>query len=131
MRDRRIGDLTHALTQSLRSTIAARARRVQAIDRMLATFNVERRLAGLGTRLVSADGRIRAAVERRRDRARSRLRTAIGRLESLSPLAVLARGYAVAWNADKTRVLRDATTVTRGETVRVTLGRGEFEAKVS
>ena len=131
MRDRRIGDLAHALAQALRSTIAARARRVQAIDRMLATFNVERRLAGFGTRLVSADGRLRAAVERRRDRARSRLRTAIGRLESLSPLAVLARGYAVAWNADKTRVLRDATTVTRGETVRVTLGRGEFEAKVS
>jgi exodeoxyribonuclease VII large subunit len=131
MRDRRIGDLSHALMQALRATTGARARRVQVIDRMLATFNVERRLAGLGTRLVSADSRIRAAVERRRERVRSRLRTAIGRLESLSPLAVLARGYAVAWNADKTQVLRDATTVAQGDTVRVTLSRGEFEAKVS
>ena len=131
MRDRRIGDLSHALTHALRAAVAARARKVQVIDRMLATFNVERRLAGLGTRLVSADSRITAAVERRRDRARSRLRTAIGRLESLSPLAVLARGYAVAWNADKTQVLRDARTVAPGDTVRVTLSRGEFEAKVS
>jgi exodeoxyribonuclease VII large subunit len=131
MRDRRIGDLSHALTQALGAATAARARKVQVIDRLLATFNVERRLAGLGTRLVSADRRITAAVERRRDRARAQLRTAIGRLESLSPLAVLARGYAVAWNADKTRVLRDATTVARGDTVRVTLSRGEFEAKVS
>ena len=131
MRDRRIGDLSHALTHALRAATAARARKVQVIDRMLATFNVERRLAGLGTRLVTADSRITAAVERRRDRARSRLRTAIGRLESLSPLAVLARGYAVAWNADKTQVLRDARTVAPGDTVRVTLSRGEFEAKVS
>ena len=131
MRDRRIGDMWHALTHAFRAATAARARKVQAIDRMLATFNVERRLAGLGTRLVSADSRITAAVERRRDRARSRLRTAVGRLESLSPLAVLARGYAVAWNADKTQVLRDAGTVAPGDTVRVTLSRGEFEAKVS
>ena len=38
---------------------------------------------------------------------------------------------AVAWNADKTRVLRDASAVEPGDTVRVTLSRGEIEAKVS
>jgi exonuclease VII large subunit len=43
---------------------------------------------------------------------------------------VLGRGYAVAWNADKTRVLRDAATVDRGDTVRVTLSRGELECEV-
>jgi exonuclease VII large subunit len=43
---------------------------------------------------------------------------------------VLGRGYAVAWNADKTRVLRDASTVDPGDTVRVTLARGELECEV-
>ena len=67
----------------------------------------------------------------RTDRARARFQTTVGRLETLNPLAVLGRGYAVAWNADKTRVLRDASAVVPGDTVRVTLSRGEIEAKVS
>ena len=40
-------------------------------------------------------------------------------------------GYAIAWNADKSRVLQDAATVSPGDTVRVKLSRGEIEAKVS
>jgi len=43
---------------------------------------------------------------------------------------VLGRGYAVTWNADRTRVLRDASTVTPGSTVHVTMARGELECEV-
>jgi exodeoxyribonuclease VII large subunit len=45
-------------------------------------------------------------------------------------LAVLGRGYAVAWNEDKTRVLRDASAVAPGDTVKVTLARGELDCEV-
>ena len=71
------------------------------------------------------------ATTRRRERATAQLQTVAGRLESLSPLAVLGRGYAVAWTADKSRILRDAAAVSPGETIKVTLSRGEIEAKVS
>jgi exodeoxyribonuclease VII large subunit len=131
MRGRHVSDLSHELTNALRGAVATSSRRVQALERQLATFNLERRLAGIRHRLTSADGRARAAVARGQDRAKSRLQATVGRLDSLSPLAVLGRGYAVAWNADKTRVLRDARTVVPGDTVRVTLSRGEIEAKVS
>ena len=43
----------------------------------------------------------------------------------MSPLAVLARGYAVARTANGT-VLRSADEVTVGETIDVTLGRGSL-----
>src|SRR5262249_12133174 len=80
--------------------------------------------------LVAAAGRLRASAQRRHDRAQAALRSAVDRLETLSPLAVLGRGYAVAWDADKTRVLRDASTVEPGERVRVTLAKGELECDV-
>ena len=93
-------------------------------------FDAGRRLAEIRTRLVSVDGRMRGAAARRRDRARAQLQHAVGRLETLSPLAVLGRGYAVAWNADKTSVLRDASTVAAGDTVHVRLERGELKCEV-
>ncbi|HEY7284621.1 MAG TPA: exodeoxyribonuclease VII large subunit [Vicinamibacterales bacterium] len=131
MRDRRVLDLGHSLTRFTRASMALRARKLLSLERQLATYDAGRRLASLRTRLVAADGRMTGAAIRRRDRALAQLQTVAGRLESLSPLAVLARGYAVAWNADKSRVLRDAALVTPGETIKVTLSRGEIEAKVS
>ena len=50
----------------------------------------------------------------------------VGRLESLSPLAVLGRGYAVCWNDDRTAIVRSAAAVARGDRVHVTLHDGEI-----
>ena len=63
-------------------------------------------------------------------RADRGLRDCVSRLETLSPLAVLARGYAVCWNADRTRALRDAAETTSGDRVRITLARGELDCDV-
>ena len=130
MRARFAGELAHALARLGRAAVAVRERRVQAADRQLATFDVGRRLAGIRVKLVSADGRLTAGAHRRHARADARLRQSIGRLESLSPLAVLGRGYAVCWNADRTRVVRDAATVGPGDGVHVKLARGELECDV-
>ena len=130
MRGRYTSELSHALARALGSRLSARGRRLQQLERQLATFDAGRRLATIRIRLVAADGRLASAVTRRRDRAASALRTIVGRLDSLSPLAVLGRGYAVAWNADKTRILRDASAVGTGDTVHVTLRRGELACEV-
>ena len=70
------------------------------------------------------------AVQRRQHRAEAQLASAAGRLDTLSPLAVLARGYAVCWNAGRTAVIREATAVAKGDRVRVTLARGELDCHV-
>jgi exodeoxyribonuclease VII large subunit len=130
MRGRHTAELTHVLARLARASLASRQRRLQQLERQLTTFDAGRRLAAIRTRLVSVDERMRSAAMRRRDRAHAQLQHTAGRLDTLSPLAVLGRGYAVAWNADRTRVVRDASTVAPGETVHVRLDRGELECGV-
>ena len=67
---------------------------------------------------------------RRKHRLDATLGERAGRLDTLSPLGVLGRGYAVCWNADRTRVIRDATTTAPGDRVRVRLANGELDCDV-
>jgi exodeoxyribonuclease VII large subunit len=131
MRGRRAAELNRSLDDAARLAIALRARRLTSVRRQLDRLDLRRRLGDFRTRLVAANGRLAGAVARRRHQSDAALRSCASRLESLSPLAVLGRGYAVCWNADRTHALRDAGDVAPGDTVHVTLSRGEIEAKVS
>ena len=130
LRGRDVTELTHRLGQQARARLAGRQRLLTQLRRQLESFDLGRRLGGIRTRLATSDGRLRTALLRRHDRAQSRLRESVGRLDTLSPLAVLGRGYAVAWNADRTRALRSATDVNVGDRIRVTLASGELDCDV-
>jgi exodeoxyribonuclease VII large subunit len=71
------------------------------------------------------------AARRTQHRSDARFRALAGRLENLSPLAVLGRGYAVCWNEDKTAIIRSAASVSAGDSVRVTLANGELSCRVA
>jgi exodeoxyribonuclease VII large subunit len=62
-------------------------------------------------------------------------RTSLGRLaaklDGLSPLAVLARGYALVWDAKGRRLLRNAADVAVGDGLRVRLHQGALAATVT
>jgi exodeoxyribonuclease VII large subunit len=130
MLGRRTDDVSHQLLRAIRTRLGRRERAYQALRLALERFEVGRRFAAVRTRLVAADGRLRANVDRRMHAADARLRANAARLESLSPLAVLGRGYAVCWNADRTAIIRDAATVASGDKVHVKLERGELDCTV-
>jgi exodeoxyribonuclease VII large subunit len=130
MRSRRASELSYALARAMRASTAVTLRRLLQIRRRLDACDLGRRMAGIRTRLVTADAHLVRGMSRRRDQAHSHLRESAGRLDSLSPLAVLARGYAVCWNVERTLVVRDAATTKPGDRVRVTLAKGELECEV-
>lgn len=130
MRGRHVAELTHQLSRSGRTVVARRERRYHELRLALETFDLRRRLGTVRSRLVRAEGALKAGVIRAHHRADARLREQAGRLDSLSPLAVLGRGYAVCWNERRTQVLREADAVAEGDAVRVTLHRGELDCRV-
>jgi exodeoxyribonuclease VII large subunit len=130
VRGRHAAELTHELRRAMRASITGCERRARALRTKLEIFDLHRRLGGIRTRLTAADGRLGRAMTERRYRADAQLRNIAARLDTLSPLAVLGRGYAVCWNADRTTVVRDAGTVRTGDRVHITLQRGELGCEV-
>jgi exodeoxyribonuclease VII large subunit len=130
MRGRHTAELTHALRRGVSEQIARRERQLTRLRLRLEALDLRRRLAVMRSRIAAADSGMAAADARRRQRLDGRLRTLAGRLETLSPLGVLARGYALTWNADHTAIVRNASDVEIGDRVHVTLHEGELSCDV-
>jgi exodeoxyribonuclease VII large subunit len=130
MRGRHVAEIASALRHAAAGSIARRTRRHDMLVRALTQFDPRHRLAAVRTRLVARDGHLAKALTARIHGAESRFKGLAARLEGLSPLGVLARGYAVAWDDARTKILRDAAAVGPGERVRVTLQHGELRCVV-
>lgn len=111
------------IPSSLSSRVEALAQEVRSwVDRAAFPFLLGR---------VAAERR--AAADRMAARvagANEKLSVAAGRLEALSPLRVLARGFAVVTKEGETAPLTDAARVLAGEGLRVRLARGRIRAQV-
>jgi len=130
MRGRRAAELDHLVALAMRRLVAGQERAWQGLRIRLEAQRLHRRLAGISARLSASQSRLRTAMTARQGRERGRLAVATGRLDAMSPLAVLARGYAVCWNRERTEVLREALPALVGQQVRVTLSRGELACEV-
>jgi exodeoxyribonuclease VII large subunit len=127
---RYVAELQHALVRAEGERLRGHDRQLRQLRRRLDTCDLGRRLATIRTRLVAADGKVTGAMVRRLHVADAHMRACVGRLETLSPLAVLGRGYAVCWNAERSAVVRDALEAAPGDRVLVTLARGELDCEV-
>jgi exodeoxyribonuclease VII large subunit len=130
LRGRHCAEATHALRHAVRGAVSRRLRISQALRMQLEQFDLRRRLGAVRSRLIGVDAGLSAAVTQRRHHAGSRVHTCAARLDSLSPLAVLGRGYAVCWDESRTKAIRRASEVQPGDRVRVTLAEGELGCEV-
>jgi exodeoxyribonuclease VII large subunit len=87
------------------------------------------RVRALEQRLDDTAGRLHRAARLRLTLATEKLSAAAARLETLSPLNVLQRGYSLTRTADG-RLLRDAADVRPGDTIVTRLASGEVTSRV-
>jgi exodeoxyribonuclease VII large subunit len=108
--------------QEYRSRLDVAASRVRHHDLRRTLAVIRRELVTCGSRLASA---ARADLMRRR----AQVEALSGRLEALSPLNILERGYALVFDA-KGNLIKDAAQVKAGDEIRARVSRGEIEATV-
>ena len=131
MHGRHVMELGQTLQRAMAERAARDGRRLALAGRGLARHDPRARLARSRGRLDRLDAQLLAGIHRRHQRSSARLSAGAGRLHSLSPLAVLGRGYAVCWDGARERILRRAADVATGDAVRVTLGEGEISCEVT
>ena len=108
--------------------MAALAYRLEALRRGL--VHPAQRLRELRRRLADLRLRLGGAARRAHERGSGRLAGLAGRLDALSPLAVLGRGYTLAFRESDGRLLREPAEVSAGDAILLRLARGRIRATV-
>jgi exodeoxyribonuclease VII large subunit len=118
------------LAAGLRSRAAAARSRLDAVARHAAFRRPFQRVLELNQRLDELAARSLRAVRTRLRLARQQADTAGGRLESLSPLAVLARGYSLTQRTADGRLVRTAAELSPGEQITNRFASGKAVSRV-
>ena len=129
-RQQKVDDLTHRLELAARQLLEKMRRRWEMTSAAVRHYDLRLVVSGMRKELESWTSAL-IAVERNvllQHRVRSeRLETA---LESLSPLAILERGYALVFDAEG-KLLKDPSGVALGDEISLRLARGQIKAEVT
>jgi exodeoxyribonuclease VII large subunit len=125
----RLRQVERRLTTGLRSQAQSARSRLDAVARHVFFRRPYQRIQEWSQRLDELDTRALRAVRGQVRTARQQVDTAAGRLESLSPLAVLGRGYSLTQHADGKTVFT-ATELSPGEEILTRFAKGHAVSRV-
>ena len=122
-------------TRRCRTGLARQFERARALYRQVAgrleAFRWDRLVAARRERLGRQLDRIEACFRADMEVRRSALQQSAAKLDSLSPLAVLGRGYALVWDARRGRLVRSPREVAVGDPLRIRVHGGVLDAAVT
>jgi exodeoxyribonuclease VII large subunit len=125
----RLDELEQRMRKALHAHVQQQNIRLGRALTALMRATPAQRVAMLGARNAQLHIRLRHALQRRVEANVHRLNLAQQKLDAVSPLATLARGFAVVTRADGT-VITDAANVAVGEEIRARIQRGSLRARV-
>jgi exodeoxyribonuclease VII large subunit len=128
-RQQRLDDLGFRLESLVRARLADGARRVDLAVSGLGQHDLRQQLKMRQRELASRVQALAAAMRQSLLRRRSRLEQAGGKLATLSPVAILERGYSLIFDAQGALV-KDAAQLAPGDPIEARLARGELRARV-
>lgn len=126
---RRQDDAVRRLHATLRTRLDGERARLRHADAVLRALHPRRRLALLAQRLAGLRERPQAAIARRMQQEAMHLRGLARSLEAVSPLATIARGYAIL-QRDDGRIVRSVEDARPGDALDARLQDGALTVRV-
>ena len=131
------GELAEKIVSLQQKAVTALRSRARLAETRLARYaesavmkDPQRILYPYATALAAGEEKLRLAVRQRTDGEKHRLSVLAERLQGLSPLAVLARGYGAISSADG-RLIRHVSDLTTGAEVRIRFADGTADAQIT
>ncbi len=122
--------LAAAFTARERRRLRVQSQRLAALETRLRRHDPTLRLSLAGNRLDNVELRLKRLAAELVPARNTRLTHLLARLQALSPLAVLNRGYAIVYREDGT-ILRDAAQAVPAQQIRARLAHGSVRATIS
>ena len=129
-RQQRLDDLTYRLERGERQTLDRLRRRWETVSATVRHYDLRRVLAAIRSELEAGTSAMTAAMRNQLLQNKVRLERMGRALETLSPLAVLQRGYALIFDAAG-HLVKDAAQMNPGDSIRARLAQGEIRAAVT
>lgn len=126
----RVDDRLARLNRGMERRMTRRREELASLVARLGAAHPRARIARDRAELASLKARLFETTRARLVHERSDVRQLGARLDAMSPLKVLARGYAIATRDRDGRAVRDAAEVSPGERVTVRVASGSFAAQV-
>ena len=123
-----LGRDTTRLLAAWRALLASRRAKLRQEWQALRAHAPRARLAAQRSRLTAIVRALESHSHARLERARARLATGTARLDTLSPLAVLGRGYAIVRLGEHGPIVRSSGQVASGDPLRIRVAEGELDA---
>ena len=127
----RIGELTVRLGQAMSTCANPHRITLERSAARLSEANLRSPVTEAHTHLIRLFDRLELASRLLVDKKRSLLSADSRRLDAVSPLRVLERGYAVVIDARDGRAVTDASVVEVGDELDIRLGRGRLRARTT
>src|SRR5206468_7920074 len=127
--EQRFDEATLRMTQAAMRFITRVRHREQVLQTRLARVHLNQAIARKSNALARLEQLLASDMRARLKAERSRLELAAGRMQALSPLAILERGYAICREPQGT-ILKDVAAVSLGDQVHVRLARGTIGCRV-
>jgi exodeoxyribonuclease VII large subunit len=128
-RQQKVDDLTFRLERGERLGLELMRRRWEILSAAVRHYDLRRVLAGIRGELGAGTAAMAAAMRNQLLQNKVRIERLGRALETLSPLAILERGYALVFDGAG-QLVKDASLVKAGEEIRARVARGEIAAVV-
>ncbi|HIO91810.1 MAG TPA: exodeoxyribonuclease VII large subunit [Leucothrix mucor] len=126
----RLDELENRLKQRMQYLLQSKRIAVNALSKQLNANSPKRLLASRQQKLNQQSKLLHLIIQEKITQKKSNLVLKLAKLDALSPLKTLERGYSIVRDEDKKKIIRSTTQINVDDTINIKMKDGELIAKV-